>query len=280
MWEKNWWPKVNWWHKLSKTNSMISDLAFIHSDAKLGNNVTVDPFAYIGGDVVIGDDCWIGPNAVVMDGARLGKGCRVFPGAVVSAIPQDLKFNEENTTAEIGEYTTIRENATVNRGTVAAGKTIVGRHCLLMANSHVAHDCIVGDHCILVNNVALGGEVRMDDWAIMGGGSAAHQFCRIGAHTMISGGAMVRKDIPPYVLVNQEPVTYMGINRIGLERRGFTPEKVKEIHEIYRIIYQNKMNVSQALEHLRENFEKTPELEYIIDLISGSERGIIRSGVK
>lgn len=255
---------------------MISKLAFVDPQAKLGNNVTVEPFAYIAGNVVIGDDTWIGPNAVIMDGARLGRGCRVFPGAVISAIPQDLKFKGEETTAEVGDFTTIRENATINRGTVAVGRTVVGSNCLLMANSHVGHDSLVGDRCILVNSVALGGEVKIDDWAIMGGNSAAHQFCKIGAHVMVSGGAIVRKDVPPYVLVNQIPVCYMGINKVGLERRGFSKEKIEEIHNIYRVIFQSKMNNSQAVKHLEANFEMTPELEYILNFIKGSERGIIK----
>lgn len=258
---------------------MVSKQAFIHPDARLGSNVTVDPFAYIAGNVVIGDGCWIGPNATVMDGTRLGNNCKVFPGAVISAIPQDLKFKGEITTVEIGDNCTFREGATINRGTVALGKTIMGDNCLMMANSHVAHDCVIGNNCILVNNVLLGGEVHIDDFAIMGGGSAAHQFCRVGAHAMISGGAMFKKDIPPYAIINHDPVGYVGLNKIGLKRRGFTQEKIDELEEIYKVVYFSGRNISQALEHLRHNFTPTEELNYIIDFISSSKRGILKSAI-
>jgi len=259
---------------------MISAQAYIHPDAKLGKDVTVEPFAYIAGDVVIDDGSWIGPNSVIMDGARLGKNCSTYPGAVISAIPQDMKFDGEKTTTEVGDNTTMREGVTINRGTVALDKTIIGNNCLLMANSHVAHDCIVGNNCILVNNVGLAGEVVLDDWVIMGGGSAVHQFCRIGAHAMISGGTMLRKDVPPYVMVNHSPVGYMGINSVGLGRRGFSKEKIAEIHEMYRIIYQSGRNNSQAIKHIRETYESSPERELILDFISASKRGIIRTAAK
>lgn len=259
---------------------MISDKAFIHPDAKLGQNVTVEPFAYISGDVVIGDGTWIGPNSVIMDGARIGKNCKTFPGAVISAIPQDLKFVGEITTTDIGDNTTMREGVTVNRGTKAKGRTVVGNNCLLMANSHVAHDCLVGNNCILVNNVGLAGEVVLGDWAILGGGSAVHQFTHIGAHVMISGGTMLRKDVPPYVMVNHNPLGFMGINKVGLSRRGFSKEQIEEIHNIYRVIYQGGMNTSQALNHIKENFDETPEREEVINFITNSERGIIRSAIK
>lgn len=256
---------------------MISDQAYIHPDARLGKNITVEPFAYISGDVAIGDGSWIGPNSVIMDGARIGKNCKTFPGAVISAIPQDLKFDGEESTTEIGDNTIMREGVTINRGTVALGKTIVGNNCLLMANSHVAHDCIVGDNCILVNNVGLAGEVVLGDWVILGGSSAVHQFTRIGAHAMLSGGTLLRQDVPPFVMVKNSPVGYMGINSVGLERRGFSKEKISEIHEIYRVIYQSKMNTTQALEQVKVNFEATPERDMIIDFIESSARGVIRA---
>ncbi len=259
---------------------MISDQAFIHNDASLGKNVTVEPFAYIAGDVVIGDDSWIGPNATVLDGTRMGSNCNVFPGAVISGIPQDMKFAGEETIAQIGNNCTFREGATINRGTRALGKTIIGNNCLMMANSHVAHDCILGDNIILVNNVMLGGEVQLDDYVIMGGGSAAHQFTRVGAHAMISGGAMFKKDIPPYVIINNEPVGFAGLNKIGLKRRGFTQQQTDEIEEIYKIIYLSGRNVSQAMQYLKENFKHTEELNYIIDFISNSKRGILKSSIK
>ncbi|MEZ4999330.1 MAG: acyl-ACP--UDP-N-acetylglucosamine O-acyltransferase [Bacteroidales bacterium] len=258
---------------------MISKLAYIDPKAQLGKDVTVEPFAYIAGDVVIGDGSWIGPSSTIFDGARLGKNCMVFPGAVISAIPQDLKFTGEETTTEIGDNTKIREGATVNRGTVALGKTIVGNNCLLMANTHVAHDCIVGNNCILVNNVGLAGEVVLGDWVILGGGAAVHQFTHIGAHAMISGGTMLRKDVPPYVMINHNPIGYMGINTVGLTRRGFSKEKIDEISRIFKVVYLGKMNISQAMNHLRETFEQTPERDLIIGFIESSERGIIKSAV-
>jgi len=259
---------------------MISEQAFIHPDARLGKNVIVEPFAYVAGDVIIGDESWIGPSATILDGARMGKNCRVFPGAVISAIPQDMKFAGESTTVEIGDNCTFREGATINRGTVALGKTIMGDNCLMMANSHVAHDCIIGNNCILVNNVLLGGEVHVDDFAILGGGSAAHQFTRVGAHAMISGGAMFKKDIPPYALINNDPVGFAGINKIGLKRRGFSQQSIDQIEAIYKIIYFSGRNVSQSVQYLEDNFEESPELKSIIDFISKSQRGILKSAIK
>ena len=217
---------------------MIHPLAYVHPDAKLGENVTVEPFAYIAGKVTIGDGCWIGPNAIVNDGAILGKECKIFSGAVVAGIPQDLKFRGEETTAVIGDRTMIRECATVNRGTAAKGTTIVGSDTLIMAYAHVGHDCVVGNHCILANNVSLAGEVEMDDWAILGGHTAIHQFCRIGKHAMTSGGTMVGKDIPPYIKVAHNPASYVGVNSIGLRRRGFTSEQIKAAQEGFKYYSQ------------------------------------------
>ncbi|HDZ41232.1 MAG TPA: acyl-ACP--UDP-N-acetylglucosamine O-acyltransferase [Bacteroidetes bacterium] len=259
---------------------MISDQAFIHPDARLGKDVTVDPFAYIAGDVIIGDGSRIGPNATILDGARMGKNCRVFPGAVISAIPQDMKYAGEKTTTEIGDNCTFREGATINKGTASLGKTIMGNDCLMMANSHVAHDCIIGNNCILVNNVLLAGEVHIDDYAIMGGGSAAHQFTHVGAHAMISGGAMFKKDIPPYAMIKHDPVGFAGINKIGLKRRGFSQESIDQIEEIYKIIYFSGRNISQAMQYLKDNFESTAELNYIIGFIENSKRGILKSAIR
>ena len=259
---------------------MISKQAYVHPDAKLGANVRVEPFAYISGNVVIGEGSWIGPNSVIMDGARIGKNCKTFPGAVISAIPQDLKFEGEDSTTEVGDNTIMREGVTINRGTAAKGKTVVGNNCLLMANSHVAHDCIVGDNCILVNNVGLAGEVVLGDWAILGGGSAVHQFTHIGSHAMLSGGTMLRKDVPPYVMINHNPIGYMGINSVGLQRRGFSKEQIDQIHEIYRVVYQSGKNVSQALEHIKAEFKAGPERDAIVDFISASKRGIIKAATK
>jgi len=256
---------------------MISKLAYIHPDARLGNNVTVEPFAYIAGNVVIGDGTWIGPNATVMDGARIGKNCRIFPTSVISGIPQDLKFKGEDTTAEIGDSTTVREGVTVNRGTAAVGKTVVGNNCLLMACAHVGHDCNIGDYCIIGNATGLAGEVKVEDWAILSGGTLVHQFARIGAHVIVGGGSKIRIDVPPFIKADREPLSFMGLNTVGLTRRGFDKERIDEIHNIYRAIYQNSMNLSQALEYVEKEFRQTPDRDYIINFIRKSERGVIRA---
>lgn len=255
---------------------MISESAFVSKKAQIGKNVIVEPFSYIGDDVEIDDDTRIGPNVTIMNGARIGKGCKIFPGAVISAIPQDLKFAGEESIAVIGDNTTIRECVTVNRGTKAAYKTVVGSNTLLMAYVHVAHDCVVGKNCILVNNVALAGEVKIDDWAILGGTTVVHQFVNIGGHVMIGGGSKVRKDVPPYIRADRDPLTYLGINSIGLTRRKFGKEKINEIHEIYRYIYQKGLNYTQAREKIESDMPKTSERDYILSFIKTSERGIIR----
>jgi UDP-N-acetylglucosamine acyltransferase len=270
---------VKWLLRLLKINkvAMISNLAFVHPDARLGENVTVEPFAYIAGNVIIGDDTWVGPNATIMDGARIGKKCRIFPTAVMSGIPQDLKFKGEESTAEIGDNTTLREGATVSRGTAAVGRTIIGNNCLMMAYSHVGHDCLVGNNCILGNLTALAGEVKIDDWAILSGGTLVHQFTRIGAHVIIGGGMkLVRSDVPPFIKADRDPLCYLGLNIVGLTRRGFEKERIDEIHNIYRAIYQNGMNFSQALEYVEKEFKPSPDRDYIIEFIRKSERGVIR----
>lgn len=256
---------------------MISKLAYVHPDAIIGKNVTVEPFAYIAGNVVIGDETWVGPNATIMDGARIGERCKIFPSAVVSGIPQDLKFRGEETTAELGDRTTIREGVTVNRGTAVVGKTIVGNDCLLMAYAHVGHDCAIGNSCIIGNSSGLAGEVKIDDWAILSGGTLVHQFTRIGAHVIIGGGSKVRTDVPPFIKADRDPLSYMGLNSIGLTRRGFEKERIDEIHNIYRAIYQKGMNISQALDYVEKEFKPSPDRDYIIDFIRKSERGIIRA---
>jgi len=256
---------------------MISNLAFIHPDARIGNDVTVEPFAYIAGNVVIGDGTWVGPNSTIMDGARIGKKCRIFPSAVVSGIPQDLKFRGEETTAEIGDNTTVREGVTVNRGTAAVGKTVVGNGCLLMAYAHIGHDCAVGNNCLIGNSSGLAGEVKVDDWAILSGGTMVHQFTHIGAHVMIGGGAKVRTDVPPFIKADRDPLSYLGLNSVGLTRRGFEKERIDEIHNIYRVIYQNGMNISQALDHVEKKFKPSSDRDYILEFIRKSERGIIRA---
>ena len=255
---------------------MVSNLAHVNPRARLADNVTVEPFAYIDANVEIGEGSWIGPNATVLFGARIGRNCRIFPSAVISGIPQDLKFRGEDTTAEIGDGTTIREAATVNRGTAAAGRTIIGANCLIMAYAHIGHDCIVGDNCILGNSSGLAGEVKVDDWAILSAGTLVHQFARIGGHVIIGGGSKVRTDVPPFIKADRDPLTYLGLNTVGLTRRSFPKERIDNIHNIYRAIYQNGMNVSQALEYIEKEFAPSADREYIIDFIRKSERGIIR----
>jgi UDP-N-acetylglucosamine acyltransferase len=255
---------------------MISKLAYVQPGAKIGDNVTIDPFAYISANVVIGEGTWIGPNAIVFDGARIGKNCKIFPTAVISGIPQDLKFRGEETTAEIGDNTTIREGATVNRGTAAVGKTVVGSNCLLMTGTHIGHDCNIGNFCILGNNSGFGGEVKVDDWAIISAGTLVHQFVRIGGHVIIGGGSIVRVDVPPFIKADRNPLAYMGLNTVGMTRRGFEKKRIDEIHNIYRVIYQNGMNTSQALEYVEKEFKTTPDRDYILEFIRKSERGIIR----
>ena len=248
----------------------------IHPDAVIGKNVTISPFVTIEKNVVIGDNTFIYPNAVILSGARIGKNCQIFPGAVISAIPQDLKFKGEETTAEIGDNTTVRECATVNRGTVAKGKTLVGSNCLLMAYSHVAHDCIIKDSVILGNATQLAGEVEVDDYAILSGGTLVHQFCRIGMHAMTQGGSRVSKDIPPYIIVGRDPIIYSGINVVGLRRRGFDNETISAIQEIYRVLYQCGMNNKDAVKFIEENIPMSLEKEIIITFIANSQRGIVR----
>lgn len=255
---------------------MISENAVVHPDAKIGKNVTIDPFTTVAANVEIGDDTWIGPNVALMDGARIGKGCKIFPGAVISAIPQDLKFQGEETTAEIGDNTTIREYVTINRGTVDRDKTVVGSNCLLMAYVHVAHDCLIGDNCILANAVNLAGHVVVEDFAILEGLVAVQQFVKIGSHAFVTGGSMVRKNVPPYVKAAREPLSYAGVNAIGLRRRGFPDQSVLNIEDIYRIIYVQNTNVTNALKIVDLEMPDTEEKTYILDFIRESTKGIIR----
>ena len=255
---------------------MNQPLAYVHPQAKIARNVVIEPFVTIHKNVEIGEGSWIGSNVTIMEGARIGKNCRIFPGAVISAIPQDLKFDGEETTVEVGDNTTIREFVTINRGTKANLKTVVGSHCLLMAYVHVAHDCSIGNHCILANAVNLAGHVRIDDFAIVGGLSAVHQFVNIGAHVMISGGSLIRKDVPPYTKAARDPLSFVGVNSIGLRRRGFSSEKINEIQDIYRVIYLKNKNVSQAVTYIETEMPATPERDEIISFISTSRRGIMK----
>ncbi|MCB0431248.1 MAG: acyl-ACP--UDP-N-acetylglucosamine O-acyltransferase [Flavobacteriales bacterium] len=255
---------------------MNQPTANIHPNAKIGKGVTIEPFATIDDNVEIGEGTWIGPNVVIMNGSRIGKNCRIYPGAVIGSIPQDLKFDGENTLAVIGDNTTVREYVTVNRGTKANNQTTVGSNCLLMAYVHVAHDCIIHNNCILANGVTLAGHIEIFDYAIIGGLSAVHQFVKIGAHVIISGGSLVNKDVPPFTKAARDPLSYAGINSIGLRRRGFEPETVNRIQEYYRVIYQSGMNNTQAIENVTQQFPASPERDEIIAFITQSERGIMR----
>jgi UDP-N-acetylglucosamine acyltransferase len=254
----------------------ISPLAHIHPEAKIGNNVIIEPFATVKGNVEIGDNSWIGSNTVIWDGARIGKNVKIFPGASISAVPQDLKFAGEETETFIGDNTVIREFVTISKGTSDKFKTVVGNNCLLMAYVHIAHDCLVGNHCILANTVQVAGHVTIEDWAIIGGASALHQFVKVGAHVMISGGSLVRKDVPPYTKAAREPLTYAGVNTIGLRRRGFSAEKISEIQEVYRYIFLKGLNNSKALDLVESELSPSEERDYIIQFIRTSERGVMK----
>lgn len=255
---------------------MISPLAHISPDAILGNNVKVDPFAVIHEDVRIGDGTHIMSGAVVMSGTTIGKECLIFPGAVLGAIPQDLKFIGEKTTVEIGDHTTIRECVTINRGTQDKWKTVIGSHCLLMAYAHVAHDCILGDHVILANSVQLAGHVEVGDYAIIGGMAGAPQFSRIGAHTYVAGHTVINKDVPPFIKAGRIPISYAGVNSVGLQRRGFSSETINAILEVYRTIYNKGFNTTQALDHVEQQLPPCAEKDMIISFIKESKRGIIK----
>ncbi|MBI4947881.1 MAG: acyl-ACP--UDP-N-acetylglucosamine O-acyltransferase [Bacteroidetes bacterium] len=255
---------------------MMSSLAFIHPEAKIGKNVTVSPFAVVNANTEVGDGTWIGPHVTIMEGSRIGKNCKIFPGAVISAIPQDLKFSGEETTAVIGDNTIIRECVTVNRGTKDRMKTIVGSNCLLMAYVHVAHDCSVGNNVILANLVTLAGHITIEDHAILEGLVAVQQFVHIGAHAFVTGGSLVRKNVPPYVKAAREPLSYIGVNSVGLRRRGFSNESILQIEDIYRTIYVKGYNVSNAINIVEQEAPASPEKELIVKFIRESKDGIIR----
>lgn len=255
---------------------MNQPLAYVHPSAKIADTVVIEPFTTIHKNVEIGEGTWIGSNVTIMEGARIGKNCRIFPGAVISAIPQDLKFEGEDSLAIVGDGTIIRECVTINRGTKASGHTTIGKNCLLMAYAHVAHDCIIGNNCIIVNGVALGGHIEMGDYAILGGLTAVHQFVKIGSHAMVGGGSLVRKDIPPYVKAAKEPISFAGINSIGLRRRGFDNEKINEIQDIYRVLFQKNFNTTQGIEIIETEFNPTKERDEILTFIKNSQRGIMK----
>ncbi len=255
---------------------MKQPLAYIHPDAKISSSVVVDPFVTIDKNVEIGEGTWIGSNVTIMEGVRIGKNCKIFPGAVIGAIPQDLKFKGEETLAIIGDNTTLREYVTINRGTAAKGKTVVGNNCLLMAYCHVAHDCVVGNNVIMSNSTQLAGEVVVDDFAILSGAVLVHQFSHIGSHSMIQGGSKVSKDVPPFVTAGREPLSFAGVNSIGLRRRGYTNEQIRDIQDVYRYLYQSGMNTSHAVERITAELPATKERDEILLFIKNSPRGIIK----
>jgi len=259
---------------------MHQPLSYVHPGAKVAQNVVVEPFVTIHNNVEIDEGTWIGPHVTIMEGARIGKNCRIFPGSVISAIPQDMKFRGEDTIVSIGNNVTIREYVTVNRGTVDRHETIIGDNSLLLAYVHIAHDCIIGRNVILSNAVNIAGHVEIGDYTIVAGMSAIHQFVNIGPHVMVSGGSLVRKDIPPYTKAAREPLSYVGVNSIGLRRRGFSSKKINEIQDIYRILYVRGYNVSQALNIIEAEFKATQERDEIISFIRKSDRGVMRGFVK
>jgi len=255
---------------------MNQPLAYVHPGAKIAKNVVIEPFTTIHNNVVIGEGSWIGSNVTIMEGARIGKNVSIFPGAVISAIPQDKKFNDEDTVTIIGDNTTIRECVTINRGTSDRMKTEVGKNCWIMAYCHIAHDCIVGDNCIFSNNSTLAGHITVGEYVVLAGMAAIQQFCTIGSHAFVTGGSLVRKDVPPFVKAGREPLSYVGINSIGLRRRGFTTEKIREIQNIFRILYQKNYNNTQAVEIIEAEMEATPERDEILQFIRNSQRGIMK----
>ena len=255
---------------------MISPLAYIHPEAQIGENCEIGPFCYIDRNVVIGDNNVLMNSVTVLYGARIGNGNRFFPGAVISAIPQDLKFKGEETTAEIGDNNTFRENATMNRGTAAKNRTVVGSNNLFMEGVHIAHDDIVGSECIIGNGTKLAGEVTIDDRAILSANVLVHQFTRIGSYCMVGGGTKVAQDILPYSLIARDPAAYCGLNTVGLRRRNFERETIDNIHKAYQIIIQGNGLLKDLLVRVENEIPSSPEKEYILDFIRTSQRGFTR----
>lgn len=256
---------------------MISPLAYIHPEAQIGDNVKIGPFCYIDKNVVIGDDNELMNSVTILSGARIGRGNIFFPGAVISAIPQDLKFRGEETTAEIGDNNKIRENVTINRGTAAKGRTVVGSGNLFMEGAHIAHDDIIGNDIIIGNCSKLAGEVTVDDHAILSACVLVHQFCRIGSYTMVGGGTGTPQSILPYSICARHPASYCGLNIVGLRRRGFEREVINTIHEAYRILINGGMSLADALDTIQRELPLTPEIQYILQFIEDTkQRGFIR----
>ena len=259
--------------------STISPLAFVHPEAVIGENCEIGPFCYIDKNVVIGNNNRLMNSVTLLYGTRMGNGNVLFPGAVVGAIPQDLKFKGEETTAEIGDNNTIRENVTINRGTAAKGKTVVGNNNLLMEGMHVAHDVLLGNGCIIGNSTKLAGEVVVDDFAIVSASVLVHQFCHIGSYVMVGGGTRTGQDIPPFTMAAREPVAYCGLNLVGLRRRGFSRELIENIHNAYRILYQRGKLREECLAQIEAEVPMSKEIEYIIDFVKNSTRGIIKESI-
>ncbi len=256
----------------------MNSMSFIHPQAKIGTGVEIGPFCYIDKNVEIGNGCRIGPHVTIFEHVRMGRDCQVWPGAVLGGVPQDLKFAGEESYVEIGERNMIREFVTIHRGTAASGKltTRVGDDNLIMCYVHIAHDCRIGNHCILSGKAGLAGEVDVDDWAIVGGGALLHQFTHLGSHAMLGGGCILTKDVPPYALAGRNPVSFEGVNLVGLRRRGFTHEQIEEIRRIYRIIYNDGLNVSDACRVVEQTIDSSELRETILSFVRGSSRGIIR----
>jgi UDP-N-acetylglucosamine acyltransferase len=254
----------------------MSNLTQIHPDAKIGEGVEIGPFTTIYGDVVIGEGTWIGPNVTIMDGARIGKNCRIFPGAVISAIPQDLKFAGEKTTVEIGDNTTIRECCTLNRGTKDRMTTKVGSNCLLMAYVHLAHDAFVGDNCVIANSANIAGHVTIGNWVVVEGVVAVQQFIEIGDHAFIAGGSLVRKNVPPFIKVAREPLSFIGVNSIGLRRRGYTDEQVSRLEDIYRALFVHNNSLAAGVKQIVETLPESEEKQIVLAFIQRSEKGVVR----
>ena len=257
-------------------SAKISPQAFVHEDAQVGDGVVIEPFAYIGPNVKVGDRTWVGPNANIMDRTTIGADCKIFPGAVIGAEPQDLKFSNEPTNVVIGNRTVIRECVTIHRATVDRHNTVVGDDCLIMAYVHLAHDVHIGNHVILANAVNIAGHCTVEDWAIIEGMVGVQQFVRIGAHAFVAGGSIVRKNVPPYVKAAREPLSFIGVNSIGLRRRGFLQDRIQRIEDIYRTLYVQNANISQALKVADLEFPKCEEKDLVLDFIRESDKGIIR----
>lgn len=254
----------------------MTKLYDLHPDARVGKDVTISNFTTIYEDVEIGDDTWIGPNVTIFPGARIGKNCKIFPGAVIAAVPQDLKFAGEYSTVEIGDNNVIRECCTINRGTSASGKTVIGTNNLLMAYVHVAHDCVVGDNCVFANNATLAGHIIVGDYVILGGKTAIIQFVHIGSHVITQGGALIDKDIPPFVKAARYPIQYAGVNSLGLQRRGFSKESIENITDIYRYIFQKGLTITHAVEEVKERYGNTDEGKMVLSFIGSANTGLMK----